>query len=485
MDGFFRTTPFGQLLRLCSKNSLLRYPDEVDSTLWKAFAEQAKVSVTSPNEKIGSEDGAVPLQSSIPDGQSQTLNNEGDIFLVGRYGPHDPENPHNWPYKCKLLTLSQMFVLNFCIYIGSSIYVPGEASIMYEFGVSETVATLGLSMYTVGYGLGPMLWSPLSEVPVIGRSSIFFWTLAIFVILQLGVGFAPNMATFLIFRTLTGFFGSPCLATGPIIGGYIAPVKGWTWTIWIFTWLCTLVLLTMFFLLPETSTSHILHARAARIRRFTSCRRFKSQSEIDTASNTPRDHLRVLSRAFTLTFTEPIVLLMDLYTGLAFLGIFVGSVIAAPLLIIWLRGSIVPRINSPKFTPEMLLPPAFFGCPAFPACLFWYGFSSRADVHWIVPVSGTALFGVGIVTLFNSVFNYLAFSYPTESASVFAGNALFRAAFGASFPLFATAFFGRLGIGKSNAVLGCIAAVFVPVTGGLYMCGGRVRGWSRSARRDV
>ena len=42
-----------------------------------------------------------------------------------------------------------MFVLNFGIYIGSSIYVPGEAGVMVDFGVSDTVATLGLSMYTV------------------------------------------------------------------------------------------------------------------------------------------------------------------------------------------------------------------------------------------------------------------------------------------------------------------------------------------------
>lgn len=59
------------------------------------------------------------------------------------------QNPQNWPNKWKMLTLSQMFVLNFGIYIGSSIYVPGEIGVMTDFGVSETVATLGLSMYTV------------------------------------------------------------------------------------------------------------------------------------------------------------------------------------------------------------------------------------------------------------------------------------------------------------------------------------------------
>lgn len=43
----------------------------------------------------------------------------------------------------------QICVLNFAFYIASSIYVPGEQSIMEEFGVSETVATLGLSLFTL------------------------------------------------------------------------------------------------------------------------------------------------------------------------------------------------------------------------------------------------------------------------------------------------------------------------------------------------
>ena len=35
------------------------------------------------------------------------------------------------------------------MYIASSICVPGEASIMQDLGISENVATLGLSLYTV------------------------------------------------------------------------------------------------------------------------------------------------------------------------------------------------------------------------------------------------------------------------------------------------------------------------------------------------
>lgn len=39
--------------------------------------------------------------------------------------------------------------MNFAFYIASSIYVPGEVSIMEEFEVGEVVATLGLSLFTM------------------------------------------------------------------------------------------------------------------------------------------------------------------------------------------------------------------------------------------------------------------------------------------------------------------------------------------------
>jgi DHA1 family multidrug resistance protein-like MFS transporter len=59
------------------------------------------------------------------------------------------QNPQNWPSSWKLLVISQICILNFSVYIASSIYVPGESSIMKDFGVGETVATLGLSFFTM------------------------------------------------------------------------------------------------------------------------------------------------------------------------------------------------------------------------------------------------------------------------------------------------------------------------------------------------
>lgn len=341
-----------------------------------------------------------------------------------------------------------------------------------------------------------MIWSPLSEIPTIGRNSIYFYTILAFVLLQLPTGFAVDMPMFLVFRLVTGFFGSPCLATGgatltdtidparvayaitiwgsfgicgpvfgPIIGGFVAPAKGWRWTIWVFTWLCAFVVIMLFFLLPETSAPHILYKRAQRLRKATGDQRFRSKSEIEATTQTRRDQLMLLGMACKLTFTEPIVFFMDLYTallygvlftwfesfplvfgdtygfnisqqGLVFLGIFVGGIITLPFFLLWIKHGIVPNFNKPTFRPEMVLPPTFIGAAALPICLFWYGWSARKGVPWIVPTIGSGSFTIAIITLFNPVLNYLGIAYPANAASIFAGNALFRATFGAIFPLF-------------------------------------------------
>lgn len=52
-------------------------------------------------------------------------------------------------------------VLTFSIYIGSAIYTSGLSFIVPEFNTSSTVATLGLTLYVIGYGVGPMIWVSL------------------------------------------------------------------------------------------------------------------------------------------------------------------------------------------------------------------------------------------------------------------------------------------------------------------------------------
>jgi MFS family permease len=91
-----------------------------------------------------------------------------------------------------------------------------------DFGVSTPVAILGISLFVVGLGVGPLLLGPLSEF--FGRRHIYWISFAFFVLLNFPVAFAPNIGTYasrycqyqthvndaavyLVFRFLTGFSG--------------------------------------------------------------------------------------------------------------------------------------------------------------------------------------------------------------------------------------------------------------------------------------
>lgn len=181
-----------------------------------------------------------------------------------------------------------------------------------------------------------------------------------------------------------------------------------------------------------------------------------------------------LVRPITLNFTEPMVFLLNLYIalvygllyiwfesfpivfielhgftggqlGLAYLGIFVGALLTLPPYFLYLYRVQEKQFNAAgEIQPEKRLPPAFVGALCIPVCLFWFGWSGRRDVHWIMPIIGSGFFSVGASLLFNAVLNYLADAYPNYVASVLAGNDIMRSSFGAGFPLFATAMYRKV-----------------------------------------
>lgn len=59
--------------------------------------------------------------------------------------------------------------------------------------------------------------------------------------------------------------------------------------------------------------------------------------------------------------------------------------------------------------------------------------------------------------------NYIPDAYPEYAASVLAGNDLFRSAFGAGFPLFASQMYNKLGVGGASSLLGGLSVLFIPI----------------------
>ncbi|KAJ3528910.1 hypothetical protein NM688_g7929 [Phlebia brevispora] len=90
--------------------------------------------------------------------------------IVEWYGPDDPECPLNWSLFKRCFVTFDICVITFAIYIGSALFAPGIPDMAEKFGISQVAATLGLTMFVIGYGVGPMFLSPLSEIPQFGRA---------------------------------------------------------------------------------------------------------------------------------------------------------------------------------------------------------------------------------------------------------------------------------------------------------------------------
>ncbi len=140
--------------------------------------------------------------------------------------------------------------------------------------------------------------------------------------------------------------------------------------------------------------------------------------------------------------------------------------------------------DSDTIKPEKRLIPAMVGSFFVPICLFWFGWSARADIHWIMPIIGSAFFSVAAFLLFQAVLPYLADAYPDHTASVFAGNDLFRSSFGAGFPLFAAGMYHQLGINWASSLLAFLGIAFIPIPFLLYRYGEKLRRMSKHAKKD-
>jgi hypothetical protein len=76
----------------------------------------------------------------------------GDDFAAPAY--KSCQNPQNWSSARKAWVIFQTCLLTFAIYLGAAIYTAGIPYITVEFHVGTVAATVGLTAFVAGYGLG-------------------------------------------------------------------------------------------------------------------------------------------------------------------------------------------------------------------------------------------------------------------------------------------------------------------------------------------
>lgn len=137
-----------------------------------------------------------------------------DTIIVDWYGDDDPEKPTNWNRSRKVITTLCICFLTFSVYAGSSIITPSIPGLMQEFNIGPTKGVLTLSVFIMGYAVGPLLLAPPSDIPSIGRSTPYWTSMGALVLFNVGAAHAPNYGTLITMRLLSGIAGSPALATG-------------------------------------------------------------------------------------------------------------------------------------------------------------------------------------------------------------------------------------------------------------------------------
>lgn len=131
------------------------------------------------------------------------------------------------PFRRVASTIA-IICLAFVTALGAAIVGPGIPGIVDEFNVSEEVAILPLSLYTLGLAFGPLIAAPCCET--FGRKIVFLVSSPLYALFTLGAGFSPTIASLVVCRFFAGLFAAPAIgnASATIIDYTAGKARGVT-----------------------------------------------------------------------------------------------------------------------------------------------------------------------------------------------------------------------------------------------------------------
>jgi MFS family permease len=148
-----------------------------------------------------------------------------DNNLVGWDAQDDPTNPRNFPDRRKWTILAMVAAITFLSPLASSIFAPGIPFVNADFNnTSQLLGSFAVSVYVLGFAVGPLILSPLSEI--YGRRIVLNVCNVFFCAFTLGCALAPNLGGLIAMRFLAGFAGSACLTLGTgVIADLFVPAQ--------------------------------------------------------------------------------------------------------------------------------------------------------------------------------------------------------------------------------------------------------------------
>ncbi|KAJ9489359.1 hypothetical protein VN97_g3885 [Penicillium thymicola] len=450
---------------------------------------------------------------------------EDDPYAV-EFQKDDPKNPMNWSESRKWFIAAISTFSVFAVTFTSSAYSVSANEVLQDFDISTEVFIVGLSLFVLGFAIGPAVWGPLILWIITHIAMVAFLG---------GSAGSQNVATLLILRFFAGTFGgSPlvnsggtiadiflpaqrglaltiyCVAPflgpilGPIVGGFVSENIGWRWVQGICVIFIGVIGILGIAFIPETYGPVLLQRRARQLAKANG-KVYVSVLEKNQGKKKPSEVFkRALFRPWIFLFLEPIVLVASLYMaiiygtvymfmgampivynedrgwsegigGLSFLGIAVG-IIFGLIYAIWDNNSRYMKLFAAKSaTAESRLPPAIVGGIALPIGMFAFAWTNYPSIHWSVSIILSAPFGFGCVLVILPIMNYLIDTYTIYAASVLAAAAIFRSVVGAVFPLFTSQMYHNLGIHWASSIPAFMTLVCMPFPLIMYRYGAVVR----------
>ncbi|EMC92190.1 hypothetical protein BAUCODRAFT_77741 [Baudoinia panamericana UAMH 10762] len=453
----------------------------------------------------------------------------------------DVENPYNFSQIKKLYIVITAIMLVMNSTIGSSVPSGSAAATLNHFHINNREdLVLPNSIYLVGYVLGPLAFSPLSET--YGRKIVMIATFAIFTAFTLGCALTPTFAGLIVMRFLVGIGASTPVSVvggiyadiyntrkarglvitlfmaattwgpliGPIASGYTAHIS-WRWSYWILLIIAGATWPLLIFM-PETYGPVILKRKAQRMRKATGDETIVAPVELEKVD--VRELIVViLTRPIRMFLFEAIVFCSCLYLavaygiffmyfqaypiifegiygfsageeGLAFIPIGVGAAIASIVYLAW--DGYLDRAQSRTSPPAwsqieeyVRLPLACLGGPLFVASLFWLGWTAKPSIHWIVPTMSALPFGLGFLLVFMGQLNYIVDAYEVFAASATGAAACTRAVFGVVLPFAAAPMYDRLGVAWACSTLAFLSLLMSLIPFVFIRFGDRIRANSK------
>ncbi|XWW98005.1 hypothetical protein V2A60_006001 [Cordyceps javanica] len=413
--------------------------------------------------------------------------------VVDWAGPDDAANPRNWSYRHKIVNVLLVSLSVFYVNLSTTMFAPGASAIQREFGYeSDNVEILTISIATLGSAVGQLLIPPLSEV--FGRRPVYQGSAVFYLGFTVGCARSTRVAEFLVSRMLTGVAASSYMSTGGATIADLLPREERAVAVALYSsgpllGPASVVTLASFLLMRETSAATILRKKAARLRRETGNATLQAAGD----QQIPAGKLlrAALTRPTRILLLSPVVALMSLfvavnfgvilllfstfpavfeaeyhwrvsYTGLAYSGVGVGCALGV-VVFARLGDKLLVR-KGPDGRPEERLILMTWTAPLLPAGLLVYGWTTRYGAHWVVPIVGTSICGLGLVTVGSCAQAYMVDIFgPDAAASATGAMSLLRNLAAAFLPLSAPSLYAAVGLGWGNSVLALIAALFVPL----------------------